>query len=491
MLQARNWRGFRGELWYDAAAMEVSAAIQTSNTSHRAERLGVTIRRLLRRGARRRISKMLAEVRAEDVAMMLRAFTPSEQFGLFRVLIDDYTQAASDVLVELEPETRLGILEQMSPALVAKLLDLAATDDAVFLLESLPAELKEQVLEIVDLEERFSEVQVRLTYEDDTAGRIMDSEFVALEEEMQVADAIAEVRRVARDVDMISYLYVIDKNERLIGVTPLRQLLLAEPEQTLGEIMNSSIIKAHTSTDQEEVAQLAARYDLLALPVVDDDGHLVGIVTIDDILDVFKEEATEDIFKMAGTSEDEIVYQDRSLKVVGIRLPWILFNLGGLLLAGFVMARFEETFDSVELALLIGFVPVIMGMAGNVGSQTSTIAVRGLATGRLSLGQGHVRRFLWQQVKVGALLGAICSAVVAIVAFIFGRNPLLSLAVGSSLFFSVQMASFNGVLIPVVFQRIGFDPAVASGPLVTTANDVLGVIVYFLLASLLFNILPL
>ncbi len=432
---------------------------------------------------------MLAEVRAEDVAVMLRAFTPGEQFGLFKILIDEYSQAASDVLIELEPETRLAILEQMSTTQVAKLLELAAVDDAVFLLEALPPELKEQVLEIVDLEERFSEVQARLTYEDDTAGRIMDSEFVALHEDTIVSDAIGQLRQMARDVDMISYLYVIDRNERLIGVTPLRQLLLAEPGQALGEIMNSSIIKVHTSTDQEEVAQLAARYDLLAIPVVNEDGGLVGIVTIDDIIDVFKEEATEDFFKMAGTSEDEILYQDRSLRVAGIRLPWIIFNLGGLLLAGLVMTRFEETFGSVELAVLIAFVPVIMGMAGNVGSQTSTIAVRGLATGRLSLGQGHIRRFLWQQVKVGAVLGIICSVLVAGVAFVFGRNPVISLAAGSSLFLSVQLASFNGVLIPVLFQRIGFDPAVASGPLVTTANDVLGVVVYFYLASFFFSVL--
>ncbi|MEM7354929.1 MAG: magnesium transporter [Acidobacteriota bacterium] len=468
--------------------MQATAAVQTSNTSQRAERLGITLRRLLRRGSRRRITKMLADVRAEDVAVMLRTFTPAEQFALFKILIEDYSQAASDVLIELEPETRLSILEQMSPTQVAKLLELAAVDDAVFLLEALPAELQEQVLEIVDIEERFSEVQARLTYEDDTAGRIMDSEFVALEEETTVADAIAQLRKIARDVDMISYLYVVDKHQRLIGVTPLRQLLLAEPEQTLAEIMNASVIKAHTSTDQEEVAQLAARYDLLAIPVVDDETRLAGIVTIDDIVDVFKEEATEDIFKMAGTSEDEIVYQDRSLRVAGIRLPWIIFNLVGLLAAGYVMTRFEETFSNVKLALLIGFVPVIMGMAGNIGSQTSTIAVRGLATGRLSLGQGHVRHFLWQQVKVGALLGIICSVVVALVALTYGGEPLISLAVGSSLFLSVQLASFNGVLIPVLFERLGIDPAVASGPLVTTANDVLGVIVYFALASLFFNV---
>jgi len=269
----------------------------------------------------------------------------------------------------------------------------------------------------------------------------------------------------------------------------LRQLLLADPEERLADFMNASVIKVHTSTDQEEVAQLAARYDLLAIPVVDDDGRLVGIVTIDDIIDVFKEEATEDIFKMAGTSDNELVYQDRSFKVAGIRLPWIIFNLGGLLIAGYVTTLFEETFSTVKLAILIGFVPVIMGMSGNIGSQTSAIAVRGLATGRLGLGRGDVRRFLWQQVKVGALLGVICSLVVAAVAYLSGGNPLMALAVGLSLFLSVQLASSNGVLIPVLFQRLGFDPAVASGPLVTTANDVLGVIIYFLLANLFFNVL--
>ena len=469
--------------------MQIPAAVQTSSVSHRAERLAITLRRLLRRGARRRISKMLAEVRSEDVAVMLRSFTPGEQFGLFKLLIDEHSQVASDVLIELEPETRLSILEQMSPTQVAKLLGLAAVDDAVSLLEDLPPELKEQVLEIVDLEERFSEVQARLIYEDDTAGRIMDSEFVALEEATTASDAVGQVRRIARDVDMISYLYVVDGGQRLIGVTPLRQLLLADPGETLSEIMNASVIKVHTSTDQEEVAQLAARYDLLAIPVVDDDGLLVGIVTIDDIIDVFKDEATEDFYKMAGTSEDEIVYQDRSLKVAGIRLPWIIFNLFGLLIAGYITTRFEDTFGDLKLAIVVGFVPVIMGMAGNIGSQTSTIAVRGLATGRLGLGMGDVRHFLWQQVKVGALLGVICSLVVAGVAFFSGRNPVLALAVGCSLFLSVQLASLNGVVIPVVFQRIGFDPAVASGPLVTTANDVLGVVIYFVLAGLFFNVL--
>jgi magnesium transporter len=457
----------------------------------RSDVLGATVRRLLRRGGRARISKMLAKVRPEDVAVMLRSFTPSEQLAVFEILFKDFSQSAGEVLVKLDPEARQGIFKVLSPEQVARMLAAVAVDDAVFLLDSLPADLEEQVLQIVDIEERFAAVQQRLAYADDTAGRIMDSEFVALQEEVTASEAIARVRQIAHEVDMISYLYVVDQAGRLIGVAPLRQLLLADPEQTLGQIMNAAVIKVHADTDQEEVAKLAARYDLLAIPVTDDQGKLIGIVTIDDIVDVFKEEANEDFFKMAGTSENELIYQDRPFRVALIRLPWILFNLIGLLVVGFLVFRFEETF---QLAVMVAFIPVVMGMAGNIGSQTSTISVRGLATGRLSFGQGRVRRFLWQQLKVGTVLGALCSAVVVGVTVLLGGGraavePLLALVIGLALFSTVLLASTIGVLIPVLFQRIGFDPAIASGPLVTTANDLLGVTIYFGLATFFLQVL--
>lgn len=451
---------------------------QPTSTRH-LELQGTTVRRLLRRGAKGKIAKVFGKLHPEDIAVMLRTFTPGEQVSVFRLLIDHFDQVASDVLVALEPQARLVVLEHISPGQIAQMLELAAVDDAVFLLDALPTDVKEKVLEIVDLEERFSEVQERLVYEDETAGRIMDSEFVALDESSTVAAAIDRVRQTAQDIDMISYLYVVDQMGRLNGVVSLRQLLLGDREQALGEIMNTGVVKVHIDTDQEEVAQLAARYDLLAIPVTDEDGVLAGIVTVDDIIDVFKEEATEDFYKMAGTSEDEIVYQDRSLKVAGIRLPWILFNLVGLLFAGLATTRFEEKFD---MAVLVGFIPVIMGMAGNVGAQTSTIAVRGLATGRLTLGQGRIRHFLWQQVKVGLILGVVCASIVAVAARLYQQNIGISVVVGISLFATVMIASINGVLVPVLFQRLDFDPAVASGPLVTTANDLLGILIYFGLA---------
>lgn len=460
--------------------------MQRTPTSRRTEILGNTVRRLLRRKARGKISKMLAKVRPEDVAFMLRSFVPDEQYGVFQILVADYPESACDLLVEMDPQGRHGILQHLQPEQVAKLLEIAAVDDAVFLFDALPTDLKERVQAIVDIEERFAEVQQHLAYGDESAGRIMDSEFVAMTEDTTAAEAIEKIRKIAHDVEMISYLYVVDKNDRLVGVTPLRQLLLANADAALGEFMNTSLVKVDTETDQEVVAQLAARYDLLAIPVTDDDNHLMGIVTVDDILDVFKEEATEDFYKMAGTSDEELVYQDRSFKVAGIRLPWILFNLIGLLSAGFVITLFEETF---KLAVLIGFIPVVMGMAGNIGSQTSTISVRGLATGRLVNDRGRIKTFFFQQLKVGVILGVICSILVASAAFAFGRDPWIALAVGLSLFTTVQIASAIGVLIPIVASRIGFDPAVASGPLVTTANDVIGILVYFGMTTALLSAL--
>ncbi|MCG8458747.1 MAG: magnesium transporter [Holophagales bacterium] len=445
--------------------------------SRHAELQGKIIRRLLRRGGRGRINKVLANMRTEDVAMMLRSFTPSEQLETFRILISDFPEEAPLVVVELDPQSRLGLLQDLKPETIARLVELVKSDDAVFILDSLPEELKGKVYEILEVEEeRFSDVQAQLLFEEDTAGRIMDRELIALPEDTEVGDAIEKVRTFAQDVDMISYLYVVDDHGRLVGVAPLRSLLLAEPSQTLAEIMSPSVIQVHTDTDQEEVAQLASRYDLLAIPVCDEENRLVGIVTIDDIVDIFKEEATEDFYKMVGTSDDELVYQDRSFKVAGIRLPWILFNLVGLLGASVVVTRYEESFTP---AILVGFIPVIMGMSGNIGSQTSTITVRGLATGRLQVIPGELRKYAWQQLKVGMLLSLVCTSLVALAAFAFGRELSIALAVGTALFCSVLLASFNGVFIPVLFRRLGIDPALASGPLVTTSNDLFAVLIYF------------
>ncbi len=468
--------------------------MEPTYTPRRAELLGATLRRFARRGAKGHIAKLLAKTRPEDVAIQLRGLTPSEQLQVFSVLVESFPESAGEVLTELEPDLRLSILEAMDSQAITSLLERMPVDDAVAVVEDLPESLQEQVLAIVDVRQ-LAEVQQHLTYADETAGRIMDPDFLALDEELTVGDAVATINELAAGTENLLYLYVVDRDGHLVGVSSLRQLLLSPAKKSLGAIATRNPIKVHTDTDQEDVAQLAARYDLLAIPVTDGSNHLVGIVTVDDIIDVFKDEATEDFFKMVGTSDDELVYQDRSLKVAGFRLPWLLINLVGLGFAGILVERFQVNLR--EALFLLTFVPVVMGMGGNLGSQTSTIAVRGLATGRIAAGQR--KQFLWQQIKVGAILGLACATLAAGAAVLFeavfdlsGAQMSVSLGyyggvVGVSLFLAILLASLNGALVPLVFQRIGVDPAVAAGPLVTTTMDISGIVIYFGLASLLID----
>ncbi len=448
------------------------------------ERLRETLRRLLRRGARPNLVRLLGRLRPGDVSVMLQGMTPGERFAAFRILNDSFPDTAGDVLTDLEAAQRVEILERLDLDTIAGILRRLAVDDAVFLVESLPAELRSRLLERGDLQGELEEVQSQLTYEEGSAGRLMDSELFALPESTTVGEAIAAVQRQS-EVEMIFYLYVTDAESRLVGVTSLRQLLVSPAQRRLAEIMQRDVIQVHTSTEQDEVAAVAARYDLLAVPVTDDEGRLVGIVTVDDIVDVVQEEATEEAFKMVGSSADELLYQGRSWRVAGIRLPWLLVNLVGGLLTGLLLSHFQLSFQ--QALFLLTFVPVIMGTGGNGGSQTSTITVRGLATGQLPVGQGKVLRFLLQQVKVGALLGLATGALVGTVALALKSSVAYGVVVGGALFFALILSSLNGALIPILFQRFGVDPAIAAGPLVTTSSDITGILVYFGLAGLLID----
>jgi magnesium transporter len=308
----------------------------------------------------------------------------------------------------------------------------------------------------------------------------MTTEFFALPETTTAGEAIGRIQEVG-DYEMIFYLYVTNELGQLVGVTSLRQLLLAPARTTLAEIMNRSVIQVRTDTDQEEVARLVSHYDLLAVPVTDEADRLVGIVTVDDVVDVVREEAEEDILRMVGTSEDELVHRERSWRVARIRLPWILVNLLGQGAIALLYKRFELTLG--QAIFLVFFAPLIMGMGGNIGSQTSTIAVRSLATGRLATGQGRARAFLVQQARVGALLGLLCAPIAAGGAYLLEGSATFAVLVGVALFVAINLASLNGSLVPLVFERFGIDPAVAAGPMVTTLSDVIGLSVYFGMAA--------
>ena len=449
----------------------------------RALRLADTIRRLVRRGATRNISRVIGKVRPEDVAQTLDLLTPPEQFEVFQIAFSDFQDVAGEVLVSMKPGPLLGLLEQLEPEQIASLVRPMQMDDAVAIVDFLPEDVKARVVELVEKSDG-DELQTQLTYADDSAGRIMNTEFFALSEDTTVGQAISRLRQLG-EVEMIFYLYVIDEEGDLAGVTSLRQLLLADPSERLAEIMNRAVIRVNTETDQEEVAQLASRYDFLAIPVTDETNRLVGIITVDDVIDIVQEEAEEDFFKMVGTSDDEVLYQARSLKVARIRLPWILVNLVGLCATGVLMERFQVRLQ--EALFLIMGAPVVMGMGGNIGAQTSTIAVRGISTGRLSPNSGRSIPFVLQQLRVGLLLGVVSGVLVAGGAYLVERNITFSVIVGISLVVAIFLASLTGSIVPLLFERLDVDPAVAAGPMVTTASDIMGIVVYFSLAFLMFD----
>jgi len=451
-----------------------------ADSSRRTEVLAETLEKFLERGARANISRLLGRVRPEDVADLLATLEVDRQLEVFAILSADYPDAAGEVLTALEPAPRLALLERLTPEQTASILERVPVDDAVFVVESLPPALQERVLALVDLKD-LTDVQTQLAYPESSAGRLMDTEFFALPEGETVRAAIAAIQE-QRDVEMIFYLYVVDRDSHLVGVTSLRQLLLSKPDQTLADIMQRSVIKARVDTDQEEVAELAARYDLLAIPVVDDQNRMAGIVTVDDIIDVVKEEATDDLFKVAGTSEDELIYEERTLKVAGLRLKSLLVSLAGLLVTGLLLEFFQVRF--VEAMFLLAFVPVIMGLGGSIGGQASAVTLRGLATGRFGGEEGGFLDVLFRQIKVGAVLGLSCGVLAGVAAVLLKQNLWYGMVVAVALFCAVVLASLIGACGPFIFDRLGLDPALAAGPAVATLNDITGILIYFGLAHL-------
>ena len=447
----------------------------------RREALAETLDRYLERGAHANIVRMLGRIRPEDVAVLFGGLDPGRLLEVFRILVAEYPDAAGHVLTEMEPAQRLTLLEQLPPEQIAGILERVPVDDAVFVLDSLPPEQHERLLELVDLG-ALADVQVQLGYPDSSAGRLMDTEFFALHESVTVREAIAAIQGKG-DVEMIFYLYVVDVDGHLVGVTSLRGLLLSKPEQTLGSIMQREVIKANVAADQEEVARQAARYDLLAVPVVDDQNRLVGIVTVDDIIDVVEEEAAEDLLKMAGTSESEMLYEQRTLSIARMRLPSLLGALVGLLVTGVLLERFQVGFQ--DALFLLAFVPVVMGLAGSIGHQASAVALRALASGKLAAGEpgGSIGAFLTQQLKVSGVLGVVCGGLAGVAALLLRGHADLGLVVGLAVLLSIELAALSGAVVPALLERLGLDPAIANGPLLTTANDITSILIYFGLAA--------
>ncbi len=351
-----------------------------------------SIKRLIRRNAIGHLRKIVNRTHAADLSVAFRSLSLSQQRTLFD-LIDD-TEDKGLLLSQLEEDTFVNLVTGMDLDVVAGIFEDMPNDDVADLLALLPQETSDALLQKME-REGSEEVEELLQYEEDTAGGIMVPDFIALKEDATAKEAIEALQTEFADVEMPFYLYVLDEYGKLVGVISLRQLVVVPPARPLKEFMTTDVFSVSTSMDQEEVAKIVARYDILAVPVVDESHRLVGIVTVDDVIDIFREEATEDILKMAGAGE-EFVETKSVMRSTRIRLPWLFASCVGGIVALFVVGYFEESLR--KLAYLAAFIPVIMGMGGNIGTQSSTIVVRGLATGRLNVriyGWLSPRNFQW------------------------------------------------------------------------------------------------
>jgi len=436
------------------------------------------LRRLVRRDASNAIRKLLAKTRPEDVAAAMEHLTWAEQRRLHG-LFDDVEYKAA-VVANLSEESILHVLEGETEASVVDLLDHMEPDDATDVVEILPDELRSRVISQLG-DDDAEGVRELLEWPSDSAGGIMSPLVFKMPQTATTGQAIAELQREHENFESVHYLYLVDSQERLVGVTSLRSLLTHSADTPLVAFMTRDVIQVGPRTDQEEVARFVARYDLLAVPVVDNTGCMLGIVTVDDVLDVIRDEAAEDMMLMAGVSDG--LPSGGALNQALRRAGWLMATtIGGILMAE-IIGVYKATLETV--AVLAGFIPVIMGMGGNVGIQSATVAVRGLATGHVQI--GGAGRFVFREAQVGVLLGVLFAILLGTYGSVrFGMWIGLSVALSVAL--SISAASIIGGAIPVALGRAGADPAIATGPFVTTAVDILAILIYFNIARTLLGL---
>ena len=438
---------------------------------------------LVESGEQGMVLNILADLHPADLAQVLTHLRIENAQQVFLWLP---VEKAGDSLTELDDEYRAKLVEEIPEERLTEILDELDSDDAADVIADLPEEVVEKVLPTLEDSE---DVQELLAYDEESAGGLMATEYVAVPSHWSVAQATEEVRRNAESVEDIYVVFVIDQDGRLLGVVKLNRLLLSPASHAISDIMESDVHSVKTDLDQEEVALIMQRYDLISLPVVDTASKLVGRITIDDIVDVIRDEAEEDIQRMSGVSGGEEP-TDSVIRIVSHRLPWLLAGLAGAGLAAGVIWTFHATLQ--EASILAGFIPIIMATAGNAGIQSSAITVQRLASG--DMWATDLARRLGKEMRV-ALLNATISAVVLGLAILLLAPVLLggitdplklaTTATAALLIVIVQATAF-GTLIPLILNKFEIDPALATGPFITTSNDIIGIIVFFSLAELLY-----
>ena len=429
-----------------------------------------------------RLKMLLSQTNTADIAEAFEEMSREQGLRLFRMLPKS---AAAELFAYIDPDKQQDVVEALADSEIGEIVNSLFADDAADFIEEMPATVVKRVLQNVSLEKRRVINQL-LQYPDDSAGSIMTTEFVDLYEDATVAEAFGHIRATGINKETIYTCYVIRRDRALVGTATVKTLLLARPEERIGAVMDTKLVFARTLDDQEDVAAMFRKYNLVAMPVVDTEERLVGIITVDDIVDIIEEENTEDIEKMnALAPSDEPYLKTSILRLARNRIIWLLVLMLSATITGGIISGFEDALT--VLPILVAFIPMLMDTGGNAGSQASTLIIRGMALGEIR--PRDIMRVFWREIRIAAICGLALGIVnFARILFMNAGNIMLAVSVSSSLFTTIVMAKTTGCLLPIAAKKLGVDPAIMAAPLITTIVDAASLVIYFSIAKVIFGL---
>jgi magnesium transporter len=428
----------------------------------------------LEEGREAELAGIMTDLHPADIA---EALSPLDMEDTIKVMSLLDIQQAADVLIELSESSRDHVAQSLPTEQLTKLVAEMDSDDAADIVGDLDGQTAQEVLSAIDSEDS-EDVRRLLMYDEETAGGLMQVELVSVQETDKVSEVIEKIRELREEVEHFEIVFVVDRNKGLKGVVSLRDLVLAQPDVVVSELTQNPGLVVMVDEDQEAVAQKFQKYDVRVAAVVNSQNRLLGRITVDDIIDVLHEETDQDFYRLAGSSEEEI-YTSGALRTAALRLPWLLFNLCGGFITSMILTHFEASL--LKTVALVTFVPMVMSLSGAVGSQSATITVRGLAMGRI--GPGQILKSLFKEQKVTAFMSLTFGLTIALISGTVHGTLRLGLAVGLSISVAILVSAFLGAVTPVFFRTIHIDPALASGPVVTSTNDVVSLLIYTIIGT--------
>lgn len=441
--------------------------------------LSKLIKEFIRENKVRKLQELLDTVHIFDIADTFKKLKKKEREKIYQEMSPEKLAV---LIKEISPEMQEELVATINNSKLKLTFEEMANDDIVDLFGELEEEDVRSLMKLLDEDER-EEVQKLRSHESDTAGGLMTTDYFSVKSGSRVGDVIKEIKSQGDEAELVYYVYITEiEDDKLIGIVSLRQLILSQANTIVDTLMETNIISVTPRTDQEEVANYISKYNLLAIPVINEEAKIQGIITVDDIIDVMQEEATEDLYAMAGLTEDEMETDNNIFSSVKIRLPWLMVSLFGELISATVLSKFGDSLE--KMVALAFFIPLIMAMGGNSGSQSSAVMVRKIALGE-TIG-GKLGSLVKKESFSGVFLGLISALIVTFLVYLWKGNIILGVTIGIALFVAISAAAILGTFIPLVFNRYKIDPAVASGPFITTLNDIGGLIIYFTVANLIF-----